>query len=106
MANITNPQAVHFCNEKLRPMADLVEKVRRTGEQFLIDITTEFENNTGGNVDGDVVIDGAATDGRSVITKLNVAQVKFVVEQMVTTLNTDDRETLIANVSVNGTPLF
>lgn len=106
MADITNPQAVDFCNEKLRVLADLIERARRTSEQFLIDITTEFEAHTGGNANEDVIIDGAAQDGRSVITKQRVAEVKFVAEQLVTCLNTDDRETLIANVSVNGQPLF
>ncbi len=106
MANITNPQAVNFCNNKARRLADLIEKARRTAEQFLIDITTEFEANVGGNANEDVIIDGAATDGRQVITKQNIAEVKYVAEQLVACLNQDDRETLIANVSVNGDPLF
>ena len=106
MANITNPQAVAFCNQKLRPLADLIEKVRRTAEQFAIDVATEFEANTGGNANSDVIIDGAAVDGRSVITKQNVLEVKFVAEQMVAALTQDDREALIAAVSVNGQPIF
>ena len=106
MAAITNPQAVKFCNEKVRILSDLIEKTRRTAEQFAIDVVTEFEANTGGNANGDTVTDGAAEDGRSIITKLSVANVKFVAEQLVTCLNTDDRETLIAAVSVNGQPSF
>lgn len=106
MADITNPQAVKFCNEKLRPLADLIERTRRTCEQFLIDITTEFEAHVSGNANGDVILDGAALDGRSVITKANVAEVKFVAEQMAAAANADDRESLIANVSVNGVPLY
>lgn len=106
MADITNPQAIKFCNEKLRPLADLIEKTRRTAEQFAVDIVTEFEAHTSGNANGDVILDGAATDGRSIITKQNVAEVKFVAEQIAAAANQDDRELLIANVSVNGQPLF
>lgn len=106
MADITNPQAVRFCNEKLRPLADLIEKVRRTAEQFAIDITTEFEAHTSGNANGDAIVDGSASDGRQPITKGNVLEVKFVAEQMVAALTQDDREQLIANVSVNGQPLY
>lgn len=106
MAAITNPQAVAFCNNKARRLADLIESCRRTCEQFAIDIAAEFEANTGGNADGDTVSDGAATDGRQVITKLNIAGLKFVAAALATSLNTDDRATLVANVSVNGAPLF
>jgi hypothetical protein len=109
MADITNPQAVKFCNEKLRVLSDLIEKTRRTAEQFAIDIVTEFEANTSGNANGDVIVDnpnGAGSDGRSVITKQNVLEVKFVAEQMVAALTQDDREALVANVSVNGQPAF
>lgn len=106
MADIIDPAVRKFANEKLRVMADMVEQTRRTGEQFLIDVAAEFESLTSGNASGDVIVDGAATDGRSIITKQSVGEVKYVVEQLVACLNQDDRETLIANVSVNGTPRF
>lgn len=106
MADITNVQAIKFCNEKARVLADLIEKTRRTAEQFAIDITTEFENNVSGNANGDIIIDGAATDGRNIITKNDVLGLKYVAEQAVIALNTDDRETLVAKVSVNGQPAY
>lgn len=106
MANITNVQAIKFCNEKARTLADLIERTRRTAEQFMIDITTEFEANVSGNDNADVMIDGAAQDGRSIITKGDVLGLKFVAEQAIATLNQDDRETLVSKVSVNGTPIF
>lgn len=105
MADITNPQAVRFCNERLRLVADQIQSARRTGEQFLIEVFA-FEDATSGNANEDVIIDGSATDGRPSITKQNVLEVKFVAEQLVSTLNQDDRETLVANVAVHGEPLF
>lgn len=106
MAVITNPQAVRFCNEKARVLADHIEKTRRMAEQFAIDIVTEFEAHTGGNANGDVVADGADVDGRGEITKLDVGALKYVAEQLVTCLTADDREALVSAVAVNGTPLF
>lgn len=106
MAAITDPRAVKFCNEKVRILADLIEKTRRTAEQFAIDVVTEFEAHTGGNVNGDAVSDGAPGDGRSVITKQSVAEIKYVAEQLVACLNQDDRESIVAAVSVNGQPAF
>lgn len=106
MADIINVQAVKFSNEKARTLADLIEKTRRTAEQFAIDITTEFEAQVSGNDNADVIIDGAATDGRSIITKGDILGLKYVAEQAVIALNLDDRETLVAKVSVQGAPLY
>lgn len=106
MANIVNATAVKFCNEKARVLADLIEKTRRTAEQFALDIVVEFENLTGGNSGGDLIVDGSATDGRQPITKDSIAALKFVAEQLVVSLTTDDRADLVAGVSVNGQPSY
>lgn len=105
MANITDAQAVRFVNENARPMADLIEKVRRTAEQFAINVVA-FEAVTGGNANGDIVIDGAASDGRPIATKGKVAALKYVAEQLVACLNQDDREVLVHDLSINGQPIF
>jgi len=105
MADITNAQAVRFVNENARPLADLIESVRRTAEQFAINVVA-FEAVTGGNVNGDVVIDGAATDGRPLATKGKVAALKYVAEQLVACLNQDDREVLVHDLVTNGQPRF
>lgn len=109
MADITNAQAVRFSNENARPMADLTESLRRTAEQFLINVVA-FEAIVGvdgqGNANGDAVIDGAATDGRPIATKGGVLALKYVCEQVVACLNQDDREVLVHNLVVNGQPRF
>jgi hypothetical protein len=106
MAAIVSPQVARFANEKARVLANLIERTRRTAEQFAIDVVGEFEDHTGGNANGDVVVDGAAEDGRSIITKGDILGLKFVAEQLVTALTEDDREDLIAAVSTDGTPAF
>lgn len=105
MADITNAQAVRFCNENARPLADIIESVRRTAEQFAINVVA-FEAATSGNANGDVVIDGAATDGRTLATKGKVAALKYVAEQLVACLNQDDREVLVHDLVTNGQPRF
>lgn len=105
MADITNAQAVRFVNENARPLADLMESVRRTAEQFAINVVA-FEAVTSGNANGDVVIDGAATDGRPLATKQKVAELKYVAEQLVAALTLDNREDLVHGLVVNGQPRF
>jgi len=106
MADITNPQAIKFSNEKARVIADLLEKTFRTCDQFMLDIVGEFEGNTGGNANDDVLIDGAASDGRGVLTKLDIGALKFVVEKIQEAANVSDRRAVVAKVSVNGQPAF
>ena len=107
MALITNPQVRAFSNEKARLIADLIEKCRRTCEQFLIDIV-EIENNAAfsGAQNADTIDDGADVDGRQVVTKLDLLGLKFVAEKMAEAANVDDRETIVSKYSVNVTPLF
>lgn len=105
MVDITRPQAVKFANEKARVFADLVERTRRTAQQFLVDVVA-FESGTAGNADADVINDGSDVDGRNRVTKGNVAQLKFVAEQLVAALTIDDRQQIVARWSVNGQPVF
>lgn len=67
MADITNPEAVKFCNERVRVMADLLGQVYFTAKA----IQAEWYANNLGEilpVSVDVVVDGAANDGRHPIT--------------------------------------
>jgi len=106
MSEITDPQAVKFCNENGRIMADAMLKFKRTADQFLLNVVRDFEQRTSGNQDSDSIQDGAASDGRNPLTKANVAQLKFVVEQMVGCINTDDRLQLTEAWGVNTQPYF
>lgn len=107
MADITNQQIVHFANEKCRVLADLIECMRRTCEQFAVEVVEiEALAAYSNAADGDVIVDGAATDGRSIITKVRIAELKYVAGQLAAAANADDREQLVANWSVNGQPKF
>lgn len=105
-ADITNPQAVKFANEKARRIADLIVSLDRTLTQFQLDVVRDFENITVGNVDADKIIDGAALDGRNQVTKVNVAQLKYVVEKLKECLDLEDRRANVNKWNVNGDPIF
>ena len=105
---ITNAEAVRFANENCRVLADLIEQVDRTCQQFALNVATNWEDiaEVIAAADGDAIVDGAATDGRSPVTKLNVGQLKFVAAQVVACMATDDRRALVHNWVTNSTPRF
>jgi hypothetical protein len=105
MSEIANAQAVRFCNERVRPLADLVSKLHRTIPQFLIEVQ-EYETYVADNVDGDVILDGAAEDGRAPLTKRDVTRVKNLIEALDTYLNADARLPTVQRIAVNPLPIF
>lgn len=106
MADITDAQAVNFCDTFGRTIADQIISLDRTMSQFMVYVVRDFEDNTGGNADGDPIIDGSPADGRPPLTKLSVAELKFVVEQLIATLDTDNRRELVNNWVVNPKPIY
>ena len=67
MADITSPQAIKFSNEKIRVAADLLAQL----DNFAAAMINEWDAAGGSSLipnTSDVIIDGAATDGRPVIT--------------------------------------
>lgn len=105
MALITNQAVKRFSNEKCRVLANQLMKVYRTAKQFQLDIVP-IESLIAGNDNADVIHDGAEEAGRNVVTKLHTAQLKFVIEQFVGAMETDDRRDLTNNWVHDSTPLF
>lgn len=67
MADIINPEAVRYCNEVIRPLANVAtqyyyDTVKAANEWAATDMGTKIP------ATADIVIDGSATDGRSQIT--------------------------------------
>ena len=71
MADITDPQAVAFCNEEVRTIADQYSQLYYKLDAFLNEWNAQ---NIGALIPNtaDVVIDGSATDGRASITGAKV----------------------------------
>lgn len=106
MADITNAAAVKFANERARTLANLIESMDRTLSQFALDVVLMFENNTGGNGDNDLIDDGSTLDGRNRVKKVNVAELKYVCEQLKACMDASDRRAVVHKWVTNGTPLY
>jgi len=64
---IDSPQAIKFSNEKLRVLATLKVQVYQLESQIVDEWNAQSLSTVITNT-SDVVVDGAATDGRSIIT--------------------------------------
>ncbi len=67
----TNAQAIKIANEKIRPLADALAQLYNRIKSAQIEYAAE---NWGGlfPADAEVVVDGSATDGRTIITNTDV----------------------------------
>jgi hypothetical protein len=75
MADITNPQAVRFSNEDIRPMADKLAQAYYAAKVFLNEWSAQGIGTLIPNTN-DVIMDGSDTDGRAAIdgAKINGLQ--------------------------------
>jgi len=71
MAN-TNPQAVRICNEKIRNLADKAGQFYNLCKAYQAEALAENWSAMFVGGSGNVISDGAETDGRSVITDADV----------------------------------
>lgn len=72
MAN-TNPQAVRVCNEKIRPAADRLGQLYNYLKSLQAEAQAENWGAMFAGGAGNEVVDGAQTDGRTVITDADVS---------------------------------
>lgn len=108
MANITTPEAVNFANNYIRRMNDMQVAHYRTCKQFVAMWQAASMGTVFGVSNADVVVDGAATDGRRPMTSFDANNVynraAAVVADYEASTNTKLNQ---ANaVAVNTNPLF
>ena len=114
MPDIVNPQAVRFCNERGRVMADEIDTMYMMARRFV----DEWDANALDSIipdSADVVVDGAAQDGRQPMTG---SKARFLRRSCVALLaaldaaqpgdlsDTAPRITRIRRCSVNGRDRF
>lgn len=105
MPDITNPEAVKFCNEKIRPVADRYAQLYWFAKIVLAewnagDLSTNVPNTS------DVVVDGSATDGRTPITGAQVNGIIANLQLLVNDLEANNELKLnaLAQIAVNDVP--
>jgi len=102
MADITNPEAVRFCNERVRVAADKLA----TAYLFAKAVSAEWYANNLGEllpVSADPVIDGSAADGRHPITGNDVSNLITRLSELVADYEANDNAKLntILGIAVN-----
>lgn len=103
MPDITNPQAVRFCNETVRPLADayasLYFAAKRAGAEWTAQGVDALIPNT-----TDLIADGSAVDGRTPITGANVRGLVTQIAALITDLEANGGVKLNAllRISVNA----
>lgn len=104
MANIDNPQARRFSNEIMRPIADQLMKTYRTLDTFMLEVVN-FESAVSAAQDSDVILDGSETDGRTPLTKFNVGEFKYRINELKTYFESDPYILTVLNrAAVNTKP--
>lgn len=103
---IDNPQAVKFCNEEVRTVADKAAAYYWQAKAFLAEWSAQ---NLGSIIPDDplqIIVDGSAEDGRGPITGRDVNNLKTHIEAMVTDLETNANMKLniLMKIEVNGSP--
>lgn len=104
MADITDAQAVRFCNEQVRIAADQLIQVYNNATAILAEWTAKGGTNLVPNT-ADMVIDGAATDGRPLVTGININNVINCLTEFVADYEADNFAKLntLLQVAVNTT---
>lgn len=100
MPPITSPQAVRFCNEDVRPYTDararLYEQERMLRDKWVAQgMAALIPDNS-----DDVIEDGAAEDGRPIITGAMVNSVATILMADIATMEAGDLDTVL-QVAVN-----
>lgn len=112
MANITNPQAVAFCNNRARVVADLFEKAYESYRRMKAEWDTFggaalIPNDSSPIIDGATVLAGTA-DGRKPITGAMVNNIVARGFELAADYeaNAGAKLATIRQVTVNGGPAF
>lgn len=104
MAEITNQQAVKFCNEQLRPAANAYARIYYDAKRIY---QTWMALNLGEVIaydNADPVIDGSATDGRPIISGIDASGLMNRLGEIITDLEANNAAKLNTILKVAPNP--
>ena len=103
MADITNPQAVAFCNNKARVFADSLLQAIQTARAFENDYAAQ-SGDTLFPATADLIADGSEVDGRPRVQAQVIRALRTAAQDMLTwaATGTPTRETRLRSIAVNG----
>ena len=105
MPNITDPSAIAFSNTKIRPAADRLIQLYYWAKSAQSQFTAQSLGSLFPN-DSSLVVDGAATDGRTQITGFDVNVVLSYLGSFITAMEASSNLELnqVGKVAVNRLP--
>jgi hypothetical protein len=107
MPDITNPQAIKFANEKMRPTADVILSAIETAREFEADYAANSGDTLFPNT-ADLLADGSETDGRQRVRADTVRALRTQCQDLLTwaATGTPTREARLRTMAVNGQSKF
>jgi hypothetical protein len=102
---VTNPQAITFCNQKIRPAADKLARAYNFA-RMVMDEWSALNMGTLIPTGGGEVEDGAAADGRPVINADQVVLLTYRLNELIADYEADTNLKLntVLQVAVNPEP--
>ena len=99
----TNPQAVLIANSKIRPLADRLGQLYNLTKALQAEAAAENWGALFAGGAGNVIVDGAETDGRALITDADVVAMNTLVSAYVTFMeqSANANRNLVLRVAVN-----
>lgn len=107
MPDITNPQAVNFCQNKARVWADAMLSAIETAREFEADYAAQAGDTLFPNT-ADLIADGSEIDGRPRVQAQVVRALRTQAQDLAiwAAAGTPTRETRLRSVAVNGKAKF
>lgn len=104
MAEITNPEAVRFCNERVRSSADRLAQLYYEAKATYQEWTANSLGTIIAYDNADLVVDGSATDGRHPISGVDVNNLITRLSEIIIDLeaNSNAKLNTVLAVQVNG----
>ncbi len=100
MTNIDNQAIIQYSNEYLRPLAEAVRDLQIRLDDAKVEYATNIADLLVDHADGDKLADGAPADGRSQVTKKDLADFLTQANSLVSELKADGADTLRAKFTV------
>lgn len=94
MAEITNPEAIRFCNERVRVAADKLAQLYYVAKSVGQEWTATGLGDIIAYNNGDLVVDGSATDGRHPISGIDVNNLVTRLGEIVTDMEANSNAKL------------
>lgn len=100
MADITNQVVVSFSDAYLRPITEAARNLKIRLDDAKVEYQTNIASLLAGHVDDDKLMDGSPDDGRTQVTKKDIADLLTMLNGVITEIGTAGNDALLAKFTV------